>query len=99
MNVKPLLNRIAVREIKTDSIIPGFVMPRQPPQGLVFGDVVAVGPGMPLMTGIFHTPSVKVGDKIAFMKQSSMPLVIDSDGEKVALEIMREEDILAIIEE
>ena len=58
------------------------------------GKVIAVGNGKILEDGSVRALDVKVGDKILFGKYSGTEVKVDGDD----LLVMREEDIMAIIE-
>ena len=60
----------------------------------IFGKVVAVGKGKILESGEIRPLDVKVGDKILFGKYSGTEVKMDGD----ELVVMREEDIMAIVE-
>jgi chaperonin GroES len=79
-----------IREEITKS---GIVLPDTAKEKPQEGEVLAVGPGK-YEDGKLQPMSVKVGDKILFAKYA--PTEIKVDGEE--LYILREDDILAIIE-
>ena len=60
----------------------------------IFGKVIAVGKGKILENGEIRPLDVKVGDKILFGKYSGTEVKMDGD----ELVVMREEDIMAIVE-
>jgi chaperonin GroES len=96
MKVKPLHDRVVVKRLegqaKTEG---GIIIPdaakEKPQEGLV----VAVGSGKMTKKGERVVPEVKVGDKILFGKYTGTD--INVDGEEYLM--LREEDILAIIED
>jgi chaperonin GroES len=96
MNIKPLHDRIIVKcveeETKTAAgiIIPDTASKEKPQQGLV----LAVGPGKVTSEGKTMPMSVKKDDKVLFGKYAGTDIKVD--GEDYL--ILREEDILGIIE-
>ena len=58
------------------------------------GKVIAVGKGKILESGDVRPLDVKVGDKVLFGKYSGTEVKMDGD----ELVVMREEDIMAVIE-
>lgn len=94
MKIKPLADRILVErveeEVKKGSIIIPDTAKEKPQQG----KVIAVGPGRIDDSGKRVPMEVKKGDLILFGKYSGNEIKID-DKEML---IMREEDVLAIIE-
>jgi chaperonin GroES len=60
----------------------------------IFGKVVAVGKGKILENGEVRPLDLKVGDKILFGKYSGTEVKMDGD----ELVVMREEDIMAVVE-
>ena len=58
------------------------------------GKVVAVGKGKILEDGNVRPLDVKIGDKILFGKYSGTEVKVDGD----ELVVMREEDVMAVIE-
>ena len=94
-NYKPLNDHVLIKPIngqevsKAGIILPDTVDKEKPEKG----EVVAMGPGKLLENGARSQMSVKVGDKVIFKKYSPDEL----PGEKELL-IVREEDILAVVE-
>ena len=95
MKVRPLQDRILVKrleekETKKGGIIIPYTAKEKPQEG----QVVAVGSGKTLESGKKQPLEVKKGDKILFGKYSGTEVKV---GDEEYL-ILREEDILAIIE-
>lgn len=92
--VKPLGDRVLVREIKTErgKTDSGIIIPEtvSEDRGAKKGEVVAVGPGK-FDDGVLVPMSVKVGDKVLF--QWGDKLTIDRE----EYEMISESGILAII--
>ncbi len=96
MKIKPLHDRILVQRLeeeeKTES---GIIIPDTAKEKPVMGKVIAVGDGRILENGQKQPLVVKEGDKILFGKYAGTEVKIK--GEEYL--IMREDDVLAIIEE
>jgi len=96
MAVKPLGDRILVKPVEEEEEkIGGIIIPDTAKEKPQEGEIVAVGPGKMLESGERQAMSVKVGDKILYGKYSSTE--IKYGGEEYL--IMREDDILAVIED
>lgn len=94
-SIRPLGDRVVVKRTEEEQKTKGgIIVPdtakEKPQQALV----VAVGPGRMSEEGKRIPPSVKKGDKILFGKYSGTDVTM---GDEEYL-ILREEDILAIIE-
>ncbi len=95
MAIKPLGDRILVKPVEVEEEkIGGIIIPDTAKEKPQEGEIVAVGPGKMLESGERQAMSVKVGDKILYGKYSSTE--IKYGGEEYL--IMREDDILAVIE-
>ncbi|MDG6779152.1 co-chaperone GroES [Thiomicrorhabdus sp. zzn3] len=96
MNIKPLQDRVVIRRVeeKKESA-GGILLPGSAQEQQNMGEVVAVGPGKASDSGNIVAMTVKVGDKVMFGQYSGQE-VKDDNGE--ALLIMREDDIVAIVE-
>jgi chaperonin GroES len=93
--IQPLGDRVVVRRTEEEQKTKGgIIVPdtaKEKPQQAV---VVAVGPGRTSDEGKRIAPEVKKGDKVLFGKYSGTEITM---GDEEYL-ILREEDILAIIE-
>jgi chaperonin GroES len=95
MKVKPLNDRVLVLRIgEEEKTSGGIIIPDTAKEKPQEGKVVAVGPGKVNDEGKKIVLDVKAGDKILFGKYSGTEIKIDG----VEHLIMREDDILAIIE-
>lgn len=95
MKVRPLHDRILVkREEESEEKIGGIIIPDTAKEKPQRGKVVAVGNGKILDDGKRVALDVKSGDRILFGKYSGNEVKID--GEDYL--ILREEDVLAILE-
>ena len=95
MAIKPLSDRILVKPSEEEEEkVGGIIIPDTAKEKPQEGEVVAIGPGKLLESGERQAMTVKVGDKVLYGKYSSTE--IKYGGEEYL--IMREDDILAIIE-
>ncbi len=95
MKVKPLHDRIVVERIEEEVKKGGIIIPDSAKEKPQKGKVIAVGPGRVDDNGKRIAMDVKKGDYILFGKYSGNEIRI---GDEEYL-IMREEDVLAIVEE
>lgn len=96
MNLQPLYDRILVKRDETASISTVIWTPKQAPEKVQTGTVVACGPGFRDDKGAYHQMTVKVGDKVAFMRQAGVAMGGDS-ADKEDLLVFREFDLLGIV--
>ena len=95
MKVKPLSDRILVRRVEEKEVRKGgIIIPDTAKEKPQEGKVIAVGKGKTTEDGKVIPLDVKVGDKILFGKYSGTEIKVEGE----ELLIMREEDILGIIE-
>ncbi|MBZ0253861.1 MAG: co-chaperone GroES [Candidatus Methylomirabilis sp.] len=95
MKIRPLQDRIIVKRIESEGKSSGgIIIPDTAKEKPQEGKVIAVGAGKVLEDGKRVAPDVKKGDRVLFGKYSGTEIKID--GEDTL--IMREEDILGIIE-
>ena len=96
MAIKPLGDRIVVKPLEQgEEKVGGIIIPDTAKEKPQEGEVAAVGPGKLLDSGERQAPSVAVGDKVLYGKYSGTE--IKSGGEDLL--IVREDDILAILED
>jgi chaperonin GroES len=92
--MRPLHDRVIVKRIEEEERTKGgIIIPDTAKEKPQEGRVVAVGPGR-VEDGKVIKPDVKAGDRILFGKYSGTEVKLDGE-EHV---IMREEDILGVIE-
>lgn len=95
MKLRPLHDRIIVKrmdqETKTAS---GIIIPDAAAEKPDQGEVLAVGNGKILEDGKVRPMSLKVGDKVMFGKYAGQTVKVDGE----ELLVMREDDIVAIVE-
>ncbi len=95
MKIRPLHDRVIVKRLEEERTSPGgIVIPDSAAEKPVQGKIVAVGKGKILEDGKVRPLDIKVGDKILFGKYSGTEVKVDGDD----LLVMREEDIMAVIE-
>ena len=95
MNIRPLHDRVIVeREEEERTSAGGIVIPDTATEKPIRGKVVATGNGKILDNGSVRALDVKKGDKVLFGKYSGTEVKVDGD----ELLVMREEDIMAVIE-
>jgi chaperonin GroES len=95
VKIQPLGDRVVVeREVSESKTAGGIVLPESAKDKPARGTVIAIGDGRLLEDGSRSKSQVKVGDHVLFT--SYAPEVIKINDEELLL--MREEDILAVIE-
>ena len=96
MNIKPLQDRVVIRRVEEKKeTAGGIILPGSAQEQQNEGEVVAVGPGKASDSGALIPMTVKVGDKVMFGQYSGQE-VKDENAE--TLLVMREDDIIAIVE-
>ena len=95
MKIRPLHDRVIVKRLEEERTSPGgIVIPDTAAEKPIQGKIVAVGNGKILEDGKVRPLDIKVGDKILFGKYSGTEVKVEGED----LVVMREEDIMAIIE-
>ena len=95
MKIRPLQDRVIVKRVnEEDKTKGGIIIPDTAKEKPQEGKVIAVGKGKTNDDGKLIPLDVKVGDRILFGKYSGSEIKID-DEEHL---IMREDDILGVIE-
>ncbi|MEX2149328.1 MAG: co-chaperone GroES [Steroidobacteraceae bacterium] len=95
MKIRPLHDRVMVKREDEERKSPGgIVIPDTAAEKPVRGKIIAVGKGKILENGNVRPLDLKVGDKILFGKYSGTEVKVDGD----ELLVMREEDVVAVIE-
>lgn len=93
--IRPLGERVVVKPLPSEEITKGgIVLPDTVKEKPQEGEVVAIGSGRLLDNGSRVAIDLKVGDRILFSKYSGNEVKI----EDVEYLIMRESDILGVIE-
>ncbi|MDR3629444.1 MAG: co-chaperone GroES [Desulfocapsaceae bacterium] len=95
MKIRPLNDRLLVKRLKEEEkTAGGIIIPDSAKEKPAEGEVVAVGPGKSNDKGERVALQVKPGDRVLFSKYGGTDVKLDGDD----FLIMREEDILGIIE-
>ena len=92
--IRPLHDRVIVERIQERTTAGGIVIPETAGDKPQKGKVIAVGPGKVTDAGVVRKMDVKVGDEVLFGKYAGSEVKLS--GHDVL--VMREEDILGIIE-
>ncbi|MFW6188830.1 MAG: co-chaperone GroES [Planctomycetota bacterium] len=94
--IEPLEDRVVVKPIEEEEKTSGGIfLPETAKEKPQQGEVVAVGPGKVLESGERGALSVKKGDRVLFSKFGGTEVNVDAD----ELLVMRESDLLAVIED
>ena len=95
MKIRPLHDRVIVKRIEDErKTASGIVIPDSAAEKPDQGEVLAAGTGKILEDGKVRPIAVKVGDRILFGKYSGQTVKVDGE----ELLVMREEDIMGVIE-
>ena len=95
-NIRPLHDRLVVERMEEErTSAGGIVIPDSATEKPSKGTVVAVGKGKTLDNGQVRQLDISVGDKILFGKYAGTEVKFE-DKEVV---VMREEDIMAVLED
>ena len=95
MKIRPLHDRVVVERLEEErKSAGGIVIPDNAAEKPDQGKVIAAGNGKILEDGKIRPLDVKVGDRVLFGKYSGQAVKVDGD----ELLVMREEDIMAIVQ-
>ena len=95
MKIRPLHDRVVVRRLEEErTTAGGIVIPDSAAEKPMRGEIVAIGLGKVLDNGDVRALAVKVGDVILFGKYSGTEIKLNGQ----ELVVMREDDIMGIIE-
>lgn len=95
ININPLHDRVVIRRLEEErKSAGGIVIPDSAAEKPAKGEVVAVGPGKMLDSGNVHPLAVKIGQKVLFGKYAGTEVKFNGSD----LVVMREDDIMAIID-
>ncbi len=95
IKIRPLHDRVIVKREEDERKSPGgIVIPDTATEKPMKGRILAVGKGKILESGEIRPLDVKIGDKVLFGKYSGTEVKMDGDD----VLVMREEDIMAVIE-
>jgi len=95
MNIRPLYDRVIVKRVEQQrTTASGIVIPDTAAEKPEQGEVIAVGSGKQLQDGSLRPLEVKVGNHVLFGKYAGQTVKLNGE----ELLVMREEDILGVIE-
>jgi chaperonin GroES len=95
MKIRPLQDRVIVKRVEEEERTKGgIIIPETAKEKPQEGQIIAAGPGKVTDDGKKIPMEVKVGDRILFGKYSGTEIKIDGEEHL----IMREDDILGVIE-
>ncbi len=95
MKLRPLHDRVVVKRMEEERTSPGgIVIPDSATEKPIKGEVVAVGNGKITESGEVRPLDLKAGDKILFGKYSGTEVKVEGE----ELLVMREDDVMAVIE-
>ncbi len=96
MNIRPLQDRVIVKRIEEEEkTAGGIIIPDTAKEKPQEGQVVAVGKGKADGDGNVVPLDVKVNDRVLFGKYAGSEITLDGEEHM----IMREDDILGIVEQ
>ena len=94
MNVKPLFDRVVIKNVETEEVTKGgIVLPGSAKEKPQMAEVLAVGPGG-MVDGKEIAMQVKVGQKVIYSKYAGTEVKLDNQ----ELILVRQSDILAVVE-
>ena len=95
ISIRPLGDRILVQRVEAEETTAGgIILPETAKEKPKEGRVIAIGEGRTLDNGVKSTFSVKAGDLVLFTSYAGTDVKYQGD----EYMIMREDDVLAIIE-
>jgi chaperonin GroES len=95
MKIKPLHDRVIVQRIQEEETTKGgLIIPDSAKEKPIEGNVLAVGSGKTMDNGQVQPLEVKKGDRVLFGKYAGTEIKIEGEEHL----IMREDDIIAIVE-
>jgi chaperonin GroES len=95
MKIRPLHDRVIVKRLEEErKTASGIVIPDSAAEKPDQGEILAVGKGKVADDGSLRALEVKVGDKVLFGKYSGQTVKVEGE----ELLVMREEDIMGVIE-
>ena len=95
MKIRPLHDRVIVRRMEEErTSAGGIVIPDSATEKPAQGEVLAAGKGKVNEQGDVSPLDVKVGDKVLFGKYAGTEVKVEGE----ELLVMREEDIMGVIE-
>jgi len=96
MKIKPLHNHVVIKQQdETETMYGNIIVPDAGKEKPLMGEVIAVGPGLITINGTLIPNEVPVGAVVVFPAFGGQRITIKGD-EYI---VMKEQDLLAIIEE
>jgi len=95
MNLRPLHDRVIIKRLDNETkTASGLVIPETAAEKPDQGEILAVGTGKKDESCKVIPLDVKVGDRVLFGKYAGQTVKVDGD----ELLVMREEDIMAVVQ-
>ena len=95
MGIRPLQDRVIVKRLEEEQKTKGgIIIPDSAKEKPLEGQVIAVGNGKVLEDGKVRPLDIKAGDRVLFSKYAGTEIKIEGEEHL----IMREEDILGVVE-
>ena len=95
MNIRPLHDRVLVRRMEEErTSAGGIIIPDNATEKPNRGEIIAAGNGKITDSGDVRAMDIKVGDQVLFGQYAGTAVKVDVE----ELLMMKEEDILAVIE-
>ncbi|MEY4481058.1 MAG: hypothetical protein RIQ84_220 [Pseudomonadota bacterium] len=95
MNLRPLHDRVIIKRLDNETkTASGLVIPETAAEKPDQGEILAVGTGKKDDSGKVIPLDVKVGDRVLFGKYAGQTVKVDGN----ELLVMREEDIMAVVQ-
>ena len=95
MNLRPLHDRVIIKRLDNETkTASGLVIPDTAAEKPDQGEILAVGTGKKDDSGKVIPLDVKVGDRVLFGKYACQTVKVDGN----ELLVMREEDIMAVVQ-
>jgi chaperonin GroES len=96
MSIRPLHDRVIVRRMEEETTSAGgIVIPDSATEKPATGEIVAAGHGKITDSGDVRAMDVKIGDIVMFGKYAGTEVKVDGE----ELLVMREDDIVAVLED
>ena len=96
MNIRPLHDRVIIKRMEEERTSAGvIVIPDTAAEKPIRGEVIAAGNGKIAENGDVRALDVKVGDTVLFGKYAGTEVKVDGE----ELLVMKEDDIMAVIED
>jgi len=95
MKISPLHDRVVVKRLEEErKTASGIVIPDTAAEKPDQGEIVAIGKGKVLDDGKVRALEVKVGEKVLFGKYAGQTVKVEG----VELLVMREDDLMGVVE-